>query len=689
MNSDTECEGNNDIYDVCIVGMGIGGLAAALALQNCGFKIFVAEKDDYFSDRKQGYGLTLTNSTSGPLAKLGLLDQCVRENCPSHSHFIFNGQGDILGYYGRAVTNKLPSYWKRQKVGGPCGDNGSEHEHEQFGGNRGNLRIPRQGLREMMLSRLRPEVLHWGHKFTDASATADYAIIQFHRKLTNTSVSVKARILLGADGIHSLIRQYRDTLLSTKFPKVAASKLSPLQYLGVSVLLGISECDHPLLCDRGFYVIDGHHRLFTMPFYTAASSPSSSSSSTVLATNELLSIVGHSETKNNQSDVDHSDNHINHNNKYNSHLNNRHNEVSQRQIMWQLSFANTDELWISAFKSVAVNNTLTANPVSPLLDAALQKTHDYFPAVKALLMSSKEVWGTNLYDRETMHLFPFHTMIQQYSSSTTSTAKDCIAALHLLSRLTVLGDACHPMSMFKGQGANQALEDAVLFAKKLSELVPLEEATNLSSMNPLFSYNHKKRKGLLHMKMNKKRKDEVEDYLSNAPQLHVCLEEKETTNTEPTSKNKSIVPEISINPHPEDLIFEQKSNSTQFFQQISLTSLSTQLRSFEREMIQRAFPKVLMSREAAQFYHSPEKVLNRRFGIHGVDDIEKKLQQTDKEVVDLVQQVLEEFKYQQINAYYYENHSKTAADDVTGSSMMPPVTLEDAMSELIVAKYLL
>eukprot|EP01033_Poteriospumella_lacustris_P023107 gene23107-17496_t len=36
-------------------------------------------------------------------------------------------------------------------------------------------------------------------------------------------------------------------------------------------------------------------------------------------------------------------------------------------------------------------------------------------------------------------------------------------------RVTVLGDACHPMSMFKGQGANQALEDAVLLASKLSQ----------------------------------------------------------------------------------------------------------------------------------------------------------------------------------------------------------------------------
>ena len=36
--------------------------------------------------------------------------------------------------------------------------------------------------------------------------------------------------------------------------------------LGLSACIGLSTATHPLLTDQGFYVLDGQHRLFTMPF---------------------------------------------------------------------------------------------------------------------------------------------------------------------------------------------------------------------------------------------------------------------------------------------------------------------------------------------------------------------------------------------------------------------------------------
>ena len=55
---------------VIIVGGGLGGLAAALALQKRNIECRVFERDPEISTRRQGYGLTLTNNIKGPLAEL-------------------------------------------------------------------------------------------------------------------------------------------------------------------------------------------------------------------------------------------------------------------------------------------------------------------------------------------------------------------------------------------------------------------------------------------------------------------------------------------------------------------------------------------------------------------------------------------------------------------------------------------
>ena len=73
---------------VAIIGGGLSGLATALALQKIGIKCTVFEKDSCFSDRMQGYGLTLTNNTKGPLNALGLLDECIERDCPSNAHWV-------------------------------------------------------------------------------------------------------------------------------------------------------------------------------------------------------------------------------------------------------------------------------------------------------------------------------------------------------------------------------------------------------------------------------------------------------------------------------------------------------------------------------------------------------------------------------------------------------------------------
>ena len=113
-------------------------------------------------------------------------------------------------------------------------------------------------------------------------------------------VVVRADVVVGADGLRSRVRQLRDqgmaehgavqpaatapcagsgaglgvkeghdrmsTTGKEQFKQSVMKPLDGIQYIGVSVILGISSFQHPLLSQQGYYVLDGTHRLFTMPF---------------------------------------------------------------------------------------------------------------------------------------------------------------------------------------------------------------------------------------------------------------------------------------------------------------------------------------------------------------------------------------------------------------------------------------
>jgi len=89
---------------IAIVGGGIAGSAAALSLQQAGFtRVKVYERDKgLHNENKQrhGYGMTLTYNPKGPLAKLGVLEELAQLDTPSRSHYTFDHEGYILGYFG-------------------------------------------------------------------------------------------------------------------------------------------------------------------------------------------------------------------------------------------------------------------------------------------------------------------------------------------------------------------------------------------------------------------------------------------------------------------------------------------------------------------------------------------------------------------------------------------------------------
>ena len=87
--------------DVAIIGGGIGGLALALALQQRGLSAVVYERDGHFSERMQGYALTLQQGASA-IRALGLSAAVARLGTSSTAHYCFDAKsGALIGSHGR------------------------------------------------------------------------------------------------------------------------------------------------------------------------------------------------------------------------------------------------------------------------------------------------------------------------------------------------------------------------------------------------------------------------------------------------------------------------------------------------------------------------------------------------------------------------------------------------------------
>ena len=94
---------------VVIVGGGIAGCAVACELARRGYEknVLLLEKDESKSSRRQGYGLTISE-TNTAIEKMKVLNALKRENVSSKQHWTIDARnGDVLGYFGQLFREYL------------------------------------------------------------------------------------------------------------------------------------------------------------------------------------------------------------------------------------------------------------------------------------------------------------------------------------------------------------------------------------------------------------------------------------------------------------------------------------------------------------------------------------------------------------------------------------------------------
>jgi len=160
---------------VAIVGGGIGGLAAALALERRGFETIVCEQSPALSEI--GAGVNLTPNALMALRALGVEDAVVAAGC--ESDFLV-----IRSWKRGRVISRMRRGSFRQQFGAP------------------NLTVHRADLLGVLHGALRTTELRLASRCTGVEQSPRGAVAH----LADGS-DIEADVIIGADGIHSVVRK--------------------------------------------------------------------------------------------------------------------------------------------------------------------------------------------------------------------------------------------------------------------------------------------------------------------------------------------------------------------------------------------------------------------------------------------------------------------------------------------------
>src|SRR5579863_7862994 len=156
-------------FNIGIIGGGIGGVAAAVALHRAGIHATVYERANEL--REVGAGMMLWPNATRVLKELGLLERVVALSGPNHRFLVRSSTGSILMNIGLGHFD-VPALCTR-----------------------------RSDLLEALISALPADRVRLGHDFQHLERKSSSVGIQF-----SNGVSVEHDFLIGADGIRSRVR---------------------------------------------------------------------------------------------------------------------------------------------------------------------------------------------------------------------------------------------------------------------------------------------------------------------------------------------------------------------------------------------------------------------------------------------------------------------------------------------------
>jgi salicylate hydroxylase len=163
---------------IAVVGGGIGGLAAALALLRCGLDVNVYEQSAGLGE--VGAGIQISSNGTRVLHALGLEEALRRiEVNPERREIRHWSTGETWNWFEPGATN--------QRYGSP---------HIML--HRGDL----HGLLAHAIQRLKPNALHLARRCVGVTQSDEHAEVRF-----DSGEIVSAAFVIGADGIHSKVRE--------------------------------------------------------------------------------------------------------------------------------------------------------------------------------------------------------------------------------------------------------------------------------------------------------------------------------------------------------------------------------------------------------------------------------------------------------------------------------------------------